>query len=75
MMEPLPLDRRHPLHGRNLRHAALVVLHRHGAASIGEILDVLWANDFRLTGGRVEMGKRLSDALRHEAKRLSLIHI
>ena len=69
VMEPLPLSRRHPLHGRNLRHAALVVLHRQGAATIGEILEVLWANDFRLTGDRVEAGKRLSDALRHEVRR------
>ena len=67
-MEPLPLSRRHPLHGRNLRHAALVVLHRYGSASIGEILEVLWANDFRVTGTRIEAGKRLSDALRHEVR-------
>jgi len=69
MSEPLPLNRRHPLYGRNLRHAALAVLDRYGSASIGEILEVLWANDFRLEGERTAIRKRLSDALRHETKR------
>ena len=68
MPEPAPLSRQHPLHCRNLRHAALHVLDTYGPASISQILDVLWANGFRLTGDRTTIGKRLSDALRHETK-------
>jgi len=68
MPEPAPLDRQRPLYGRHLRHAALYILDTHGAASITEILDVLWANDYRLTGDRTTTRKRLSDALRHETK-------
>ena len=67
MAEPLPLDRNRPLVGRDLRHAALVVLHRWGAGSIAEVIERLGAGGFAVAGDKPN--KVVSDALRHEVRR------
>ncbi len=64
-----PLDRSRPLRGRDLRHAALVVLHRCGRpVSLTEIATALRAAGFTLAGD-YNNNKALADGLRHEAKR------
>ncbi len=63
-----PFDRSSPLRGRDLRHAALVVLHRTGLVlTIAEIAAALQAADFRVAGDNAN--KALADGLRHEVKR------
>jgi hypothetical protein len=65
--EPDPLDRSRPLWGRDLRHAALVILDERGTVSVGELLATLTSAGFEVAG--VCPRKVLSDALRHEVHR------
>lgn len=69
MSEPLPLNRGFQLRGRNLRHAALVLLDRFGQASIGELIEALHLHGFQVAEDRQSARKRLSDCLRHETSR------
>lgn len=64
--EPLPLNRAHPLRGRELRHAALVVLKRWGPGSISQVIDTLSNAGFTVAGDHAN--KVVSDALRHEVR-------
>ena len=67
MPEPLPFDPTRPLVGIDLRHAALFVLDRWGAVSIGESIEALANRGFTVFGEKPR--KVLSDALRHEVRR------
>ena len=64
MPEQPPLDRSRLLKGRDLRHAALALLQRHGTLSVRQLLEALHGDGF-VVGG-LQPNKTLSDALRHE---------
>ena len=70
MTEPRPFNRGFQLRGRNLRHAALVLLDRFGDASIGELIEALHLHGFQVADDRQSARKRLSDCLRHETTRV-----
>ena len=69
MVEPRPLDRSWPLRGRDLRHAILAVLDRHGPSTISEILDALERGGFAVAVTVQQPNKVVSDSLRHELAR------
>lgn len=63
-----PFDRSRALRGRDLRHAALVVLHRSARPfTVSEIVAALRDVGFTVAGN--SPGKSLADGLRHEVTR------